>query len=145
MYRQYFTKDHEFYGNPVGYYVDILANPYPMYDKVYNFISYDDEVYNAAGVFMKRNGYNKLTVFNYAQNGELSFNLQNTRIKFRTWRTEFPREAGTLNRIRGTWCRVRLEHTNEGLLEDTNNLHNISINYSILEQPLVATTPENDN
>lgn len=145
MFRQYYTQDHTFYFKKKGYYIDILANPYPLYDKVYNFISYDNECYDTNGTFLRANGYNKLTVTNYRQTGVLSFNRTNTRIKFRTWRTEFPREVGSkMNRIRGTWCRVKFEHTDSGLIDGTNNLHNFSINYSILEQPLVASADEND-
>lgn len=145
MYCQYYTYNHMFYNNKKGYYIDLLVNPYPLYDKVYNFISYDNECYDENGTFLQANGYNKLTVKNYRQTGVLDFNRMNTRIKFRTWRTEFPRETGSrMNRIRGTWCRVKFEHTDSGLIDGTNNLYNIAINYSILEQPLVASADEND-
>lgn len=145
MYCQYYTYNHTFYDNKRGYYIDLLVNPYPLYDKVYNFISYDNECYDENGTFLRANGYNKLTVTNYRQTGVLNFNRTNTRIKFRTWRTEFPRETGSrMNRIRGTWCRVKFEHTDSGLIDGTNNLYNIAINFSILEQPMVASSEDKD-
>lgn len=139
FYKQYSNERvNDFYGDVYDYYIDFLVNPCPTIDKVFNFITYHNECLDESGRFVPvMNGFNFTRVFNYSQRAMETINRMNTRQKFRTWRTDIPREG--MNRIRSNWCRIKLLGNKTGIY---SNLYDISINYSIPEFPRTTTVSD---
>ena len=145
------TYDHCIYTEPFNAYVELLANPMGLYDKVFNFIEYNLDVYKPVPEYRdhwkfaeRYNSYNYISVSNVYQEGEEEMNLKNTRDRFRTWRTSLPRQRGTINRIRSPWCKIKLEMKpdllhpaiGEPLKEYKDKLYYIGVNFTSPEQPL---------
>ncbi len=148
LYLQFANYKHKLYNKPIESYIELLVNPAPIYDKVFNFIEYGTECFYTEGeqkdfIIPYKNAYNKLYVRNSFQEGLLSFDYHNTREKFRVWRTELPRENGTINRIRSPWCKIKLWKTGEEDIEYRDQLHYISVNYTIPEQPMKTNISNN--
>ena len=147
---------HNIYGTDVDAHVELLVNPAGQYDKVFNFIEYNAEAYlpsSPESVIPIFNPFTKVSVMNMYQAGDWDIDKQNTSQRFRVWRTAIPREKnpvthkGTLNRIRGPWCRVKLEHVGTSghpfngsvVNEYRDKLYYINVNYTIPEQPVKST------
>lgn len=139
LYQQFANYKHQLFNQDVDNYVELLINTAPTYDKIFNFIEYTNECFDSNGNLIPiKNSYHKLSATNAYQNGTLTFNFNNTKQKFRVWRTEIPRDnTHPLDRIRGPWCKLKLER--DPLIdrvEYRDQLHYISVNYTIPEQPM---------
>lgn len=147
LYNQFSNYQHQLYGASMSSYIELLVNPEPLYDKVFNFIEYDAECFdinspNRESLLQRipnLNPYNKISVHNSFQDGSYMMDSRNTSQRFRVWRTDLPREQGTMNRIRSPWCRIKLENELSDAIRIRNyrdQLHYISVNYTIPDQPL---------
>lgn len=139
LFKQFANYRHQLFEQDVDCYVELLVNTAPTYDKIFNFIEYTNECFDTQGNLIPlKNSYHKLTATTSYQNGTLSFNYNNTKQKFRVWRTEIPRDnTHILDRIRGPWCKLRLERNPLiDLIEYRDQLHYISVNYTIPDQPM---------
>lgn len=145
LYQQFANYNHLIFNQPVNNYVELLINTAPTYDKIFNFIEYTNECFDLNdNLIPLKNSYHKLSAINAYQNGTLTFNFNNTKQKFRVWRTEIPRDNHhILDRIRGPWCKLRLER--DPLIDNDiyrDQLHYISVNYTIPEQPLKTNSSD---
>ena len=130
-----------FYGKQKPFSVEYLINPDPLNDKVFNTFEYrlNDQFID----------WNHLEVSNWYQYGELNDRqyADSLKRKFNVNRVQLPRQSKTLdsnsklidldtrnslNRIRSTWAKLKLEHQ----VEETNNdrkfdMQDLNITYTI--------------
>ena len=130
-----------FYGVQKPFSVEYLINPDPLNDKVFNTFEYrlNDQFID----------WNHLEVSNWYQYGELNDRqyADSLKRKFNVNRVQLPRQSKTLdsnsklidldtrnslNRIRSTWAKLKLEHQ----VEETNNdrkfdMQDLNITYTI--------------
>ena len=130
-----------FYGKQKPFSVEYLINPDPLNDKVFNTFEYrlNDQFID----------WNHLEVSNWYQYGELNDRqyADSLKRKFNVNRVQLPRQSKTLdsnsklidldtrnslNRIRSTWTKLKLEHK----VEDVNNnrkfdMQDLNITYTI--------------
>ena len=147
----YLYQNHENYSKllfdePFDSYVELLVNADLIYDKVFNFIEYYNDVYTFDDhLIPNHRSYNYLRVYNeYQDTGEVQTDML-SRQKFRLWKTQIPRHnfPNSRDRIRGVWCKVRL--INKPRIDDIfrDQLHLISVNYTLPDQPLKQNFSEN--
>ena len=94
-----------FYNEPKEFHVEYIVNPDPLVDKIFNTIEYrlDNQSIDWTDVYVN----------NWFQTGTIS-NVQyiaNMKRKFNVNRIQFPRQDKSMNRIRSTWTKVRLNNT----------------------------------
>lgn len=130
-----------FYGEQKPFSIEYLINPDPLNDKVFNTFEYrlNDQFID----------WNHLEVSNWYQYGELNDRQYSDSLKrkFNVNRVQLPRQSKTLdsnsklidldtrnslNRIRSTWTKLKLEHK----VEDVNNnrkfdMQDLNITYTI--------------
>lgn len=130
-----------FYGEQKPFSIEYLINPDPLNDKVFNTFEYrlNDQFID----------WNHLEVSNWYQYGELNDRqyADSLKRKFNVNRVQLPRQSKTLdsnsklidldtrnslNRIRSTWTKLKLEHK----AEDVNNnrkfdMQDLNITYTI--------------
>lgn len=147
----YLYQNHENYGKllfgePFDSYVELLVNTDLLYDKVFNFIEYYNDVYTFDNYLIPNHrSYNYIKVYNeYQDSGEIQTDMLSKQ-KFRLWRTQIPRHnfPNSRDRIRGAWCKIRL--INKPRVDDVfrDQLHLISVNYTLPDQPLKQSFSEN--
>ena len=118
-----------FYGTLYDSRVEFLVNP-PEADCVFNNIAYKSEVYDNEGIDKPTETLTHIRGYNeYQLSNETALTLHsNIQRKFRMWRANIPREANTINRLRGNWLFLNLIYRNE------NNrkliLHDMHIGYN---------------
>jgi len=118
-------------------YIDYMMGPDYPGDKVFNSISYKHEIYDADqnGLFVPNKTFEDMYVRNNFQKGKKVLMENNqltgyTKKKFNTWGVTFPREFGTMNRIRSQWIRLRLKYNQPDVNFDMQ-LHDLELNYTI--------------
>lgn len=115
-----------FFGVNKGYNIDIVSAEQPTEDKIFSTVEFRASVLSKniqeSGSQSTDNDeniipFNKIRVWNeYQDTGEVNFERQikrgtgaNLAQKFRIWRGDIPREAGSpLKRIRNPWARIKL-------------------------------------
>jgi len=99
-----------FYGNdPSTSHVTIVVNKHASYPKVFDYMRWLTEVFDANGVELTDETFSKLTVWNpYQTTGERTEFIR----RLREWRHNIVYEQGTKNRIRSHYCKQKFEFTN---------------------------------
>lgn len=123
------------YEKQVPYYVEFIANPEPLNDKIFNVLEFRSDSWDNHNYITHNNTFNKLTISNEYQN--VSKDLvpnENLKKRFRIWKAQIPREprngSPLQNRIRNTWAKIKLESTENN--ENLNTvLHDITVHYSV--------------
>ena len=104
------------------FYVQYNVNPDPTLDKTFDNVEFRSDSWddNSLVTYPDSDGVNKtfdtLEAENEYQYGIMQLNFSHAQYsqssilkrKFRVWRTIMPRETNTRNRIRNTWCKVKL-------------------------------------
>lgn len=108
------------------FYVTYNVNPDPTLDKTFDnvefradswvFPDFNNDFNDDFSVGLTGETFDTLEVWNEYQHGTLPLIFTHAKYsgdstlkrKFRVWRTIMPRESGTRNRIRNTWCKVKL-------------------------------------
>lgn len=104
------------------FYVQYNVNPDPTLDKTFDNVEFRSDSWNEGSLvtYPDSDGVNKtfdtLEAENEYQYGSMALSFSHAQYsqdstlkrKFRVWRTIMPRETGTRNRIRNTWCKVKL-------------------------------------
>lgn len=123
------------YGKQIPYYIEFIANPEPLNDKIFNVLEFRSDSWDSHNRITHSNTFNKLTVSNEYQNAVNELDPKtNLKKRFRIWKAQIPRESRVYsplqNRIRNTWAKIKLEST-----EDNSNLntvlHDITVHYSV--------------
>ena len=130
-----------FYGEQKPFSVEYLINPAPLNDKVFNTFEYrlNDQFID----------WNHLEVSNWYQYGELNDRqyADSLKRKFNVNRVQLPRQSKTLdsnsksidldtrnslNRIRSTWTKLKLEHKVEAVNNNRKfDMQDLNITYTI--------------
>lgn len=118
-----------------SYYVEFIANPDPLNDKIFNVLEFRSDSWDDDNTLQDFKSFNKLTIKNEYQ--EASSPLEhnkNLKKRFRIWKAQIPRESRVnsplQNRIRNTWAKIKLESTENN--ENLNTvLHDITVHYSV--------------
>lgn len=128
-----------FDGRQVGWGVTYKANPEPMTDKIFTNLEYTADVIdgNVDDVnYIEGLPLRNLNIWNEYQNGSVDFTKQYNALQrdnarmFRLWRVQLPRDEmskNKLDRIRNTWCYIRLSDDNP--LGKKVVLHNVMLKY----------------
>ena len=128
-----------FDGMQVGWSVTYKANPEPMTDKIFTNLEYTADVIdgNVDDVnYIEGLPLRNLSIWNEYQKGSVDFtrrynSLQRDNARmFRLWRVQLPRDEmskNRLDRIRNTWCYIRLSDDNP--LGKKVVLHNVMLKY----------------
>lgn len=123
----------------VGWGVTYKANPEPMTDKIFTNLEYTADVIdgNVDDVnYIEGLPLRNLNIWNEYQNGSVDFTKQYNALQrdnarmFRLWRVQLPRDEmskNKLDRIRNTWCYIRLSDDNP--LGKKVVLHNVMLKY----------------
>lgn len=123
------------------FYVQYNVNPDPTMDKTFDNVEFrsdswfGDVLLTALDSAGGTKTFDTLEAENEYQYGALSLNFARAQYsqdstlkrKFRVWRTIMPREVGTRNRIRNTWCKVKLAWNNPNRYKTV--LHDVIIRY----------------
>lgn len=124
------------YGNRVPYYIEFIANPDPLNDKVFNAIEFRSDSYDYDNTYRPNDTFNKLTISNEYQSTQTNlyynkYGLSNLKKKFRVWKTQIPRDnTYKQDRIRNPWIKIKLEKDDNYPVLNTI-LHDITVHYSI--------------
>ena len=142
-YNVFFKPDDEEDWSPYykPFYVQYNVNPDPTMDKTFDNVEFRSDSWfgdvlltaldSAGGI----KTFDTLEAENEYQYGAISLNFAHAQYsqdstlkrKFRVWRTIMPREVGTRNRIRNTWCKVKLAWNNPNRYKTV--LHDVIIRY----------------
>ena len=125
------------------FYIQYNVNPEPTFDKTFDNVEFRSDSWEGNNLVtaIESAGSNKtfdtLEVENEYQYGSLALDFSHAKYsqdstlkrKFRVWRTIMPREVGTRNRIRNTWCKVKLAWNNPNRYKTV--LHDTIIKYFV--------------
>ena len=144
-YGEWFSiKDNNIYLNKRGSYnrmfgenkpttIEFYLNPDPAFDKVFDNYEYRSDVIDSNGVYLAGKTFSTAEAFNEYQYGSsiLSTNMSSFKNKkFRTWSFPFPRQKGTMNRIRNPWTKLRFTFDNNSY-NGKLLFHDLLITYNI--------------
>jgi hypothetical protein len=130
----YKGKKNIFYGSYVNSSITFFVNPDPANDKVFDNIQYRCDFYDQNGTYLPSKTFDSIYIQNEFQT---SFFLPNSIVgnvfsnkKFRLWSFPFPRQTGTLNRIRNPWIKLSFNLTTNN---DSSKIffHDLFITYTI--------------
>ena len=133
IFKQRFGSYNRFFEEDSSYYVEILANDSPLKSKTFTNVEFSMDSENTSEVF------NKVEVRTSYQEGDCSLTANrakpsNLKRKFRIWRIVLPRHKEgnkeTLERMRDTWCRIKLLRTPvEGETTGQARVNHINVSY----------------
>jgi hypothetical protein len=122
-------KNH-FYGTHYPSTIEFNVAPQGGRDVVFNNASYKMEMTSPLLVDLPNTGLTKVRVYNdYQDSGEITLTLRDNMFKkFRHWKINLPRHAGSRDRIRNPWSFIEFTFDNES----GNNmvLHDMTIHYT---------------
>lgn len=119
-----------FYGTVYPSSITLNVNPRTGRDVVFNNAEYKMEMTSAAGVDLPAETFNSVRLWNdYQDTTETPLTLRrNINRKFRSWKISFPRQQGSMDRIRNPWTFVKLTFDNPDGKRMV--LHDINISYT---------------
>ena len=136
-----------FGGSPSPYYTEVVVNPNPTVDKIFDNIEFRADSWNADGT-LRTDTFDTLTAYNEYQEGTHSLVLVKDKAgipysplkkKFRVWYANIPRNTQnkygdsthnyTRDRMRNTWIHLKLEKHNPGT--ERTVLHDLQVKYFI--------------
>ncbi len=132
IWEQYAGPYNNYFGQNISSKVILQLNPAVDLDTIFHNIFYRSEVYlsdidQPDSTLTHIRGYSE-----YQDSGRIPLVLSrngNLRRKFRQWRADIPREAGTRNKLRNPWIFLELEFSNS--TGQKLILHDIIISYTI--------------
>lgn len=131
-YEHYLGQYNNYHGTQQPSTITIQVNPEADFDKVFNNIFYNSEVY-LSDLDLPAETLTHITAFNEYQNSGriplVAGRNSNLRRKFREWKANIPREANSRNRIRNPWIFLKLEFDNNSNYRLV--LHDIIVSYTI--------------
>lgn len=118
-----------------SYYVEFIANPDPLNDKIFNVLEFRSDSWDDNNILQNFKSFNKLTINNEYQEAYSPLETnKNLKKRFRIWKAQIPRQnrdnSPLQNRIRNTWAKIRLESTADNKNLNTV-LHDITVHYSV--------------
>lgn len=122
-------------GERVPYYIEFIANPDPLNDKIFNVLEFRSDSWDDYDILQNFKSFNKLSISNEYQTASNMLSYPNNlKKRFRIWKAQIPREnrknSPLQNRIRNTWAKIKLESTADN--ENLNTvLHDITVHYSV--------------
>lgn len=123
-------KKNHFYGAHYPSTVEFNVSPQGGRDVVFNNASYKMEMTNTSGADLPSVGLTKVRVHNdYQDSGEVALILRDNMFKkFRHWKVNLPRHAGSRDRMRNPWSFI--EFTFDNTLGNNMVLHDMTIHYT---------------
>lgn len=120
----------EFYGETSPTTVTFMVNPEADLDCVFNNIEYKSEVY-LDDLDQPERTLTHISAWNeYQQTNRIPLTVpSNIKRKFRNWRAQIPRQAGSRDRIRNPWIFLKLEFENPDNAKLV--LHDIIVHYTV--------------
>lgn len=119
------------HGKLVPFSIEYKVNPEGMDDKIFTNVEYRADSFNINGILKDVVDFDTLeatTEYQYGIN-KLKYkhiNNTNTKKRYRVWRSDIPRQKGTMNRIRNPWTNLKLTSKET---EDKTELHDLTITY----------------
>ena len=128
IYRQRTGKYNNFFDEYKPYYIELLSSDQPLKSKTFTNVEFT----MASPTFEE--AFNKVEAKTSYQEGESDLTFEKNRPsslkrKFRLWRVNLPRHESSLDRMRDTWCKIKLikvpiigGNMNEQAIDDKNNI-----------------------
>lgn len=120
----------DFYGNFKNFSVELIVNPEPTKDKIFNTVEFRADAFDAEGKYLGDvEPFSNIQVKNeYQDTGDILLDDINLRKKFRIWRHTIQRDkANKRDRIRNPWVTITLK--NENPEDNKVVLHDVVISY----------------
>lgn len=114
------------------YYTEIIVNKDVYYDKIFNIVNFQSDVFSGDTYKFKEKPFDHLEVWNEYQRGIYDYNTSPEKLKrkFRIWRSLIPRDQeNNRDRIRNPWIYLKL--SKEEANKYKNILHIINVDYFI--------------
>lgn len=134
LWEQHAGNYNSFFGvNNRPYYTEVVVNPNPTEDKIFDNIEFRADSWN--GSMLLDTTFDKLTTFNEYQYGECALTWlkgypSTLKKKFRVWYANIPRDdVSKRDRMRNTWLHLKLEKHNPGT--ERTVLHDLQVKYFI--------------
>lgn len=131
LYEQYKGEYNVFFEESHPSYVILQVNPSVDMDSIFHNIFYRSEIY-LDDIDQPDKTLTHIDAYNeYQKTGRILLTVGrngNIRRKFRQWRADIPREAGTRNKLRNPWIYLKLELANDENYQMI--LHDISVLYT---------------
>lgn len=115
IYQNFLGRYNNFYNQNKISSIDFITNPEPNIECTFNNLEYKSEALTINNVEVQTYTWERIRAYNEFQNSNLiTLNRQsNIRKLNRKWRLSIPRDnSNRVNRIRNTWCILRLESNN---------------------------------
>lgn len=122
-----------FFGTPYPFYTQVIANPEPTLDKIFNVLEFRADCLDTDYKVTSDMPFNKFRIWNeYQDSGNISLQLKsgrpsNLKKKFRIWRVNNFRNGNNRDRIRNPWAFFRL--TNDEKKNVKVTLHDMVMHY----------------
>lgn len=128
-------------GHSIKFWITLLSNPDYMYDKIYNFIEFQEDCFINNGTDYSdyspnTTAYEFLDCENEYQHTQTGGSSMKQR--FNLWRMNIGRDtSNNRDRMRGAWCKITLSGTNRlpRMKDLRSKLQYINVNYTIPTQP----------
>lgn len=134
LWEQHAGSYNSFFGvNNRPYYTEVVVNPNPTEDKIFDNIEFRADSWN--GNTLLDTTFDKLSAFNEYQDGECTLTWlrgypSTLKRKFRVWYANIPRDRTIKrDRLRNTWLHLKLSKENPGT--ERTVLHDLQVKYFI--------------
>ena len=119
------------HGRLVPFSVEYKVNPEGMKDKIFTNIEYRADSFTNKGYLKDNIDLETIEINTEYQSGKNKLKYShikpsNNKKRFRVWRADFPRQKGTMNRIRNPWANLKLISK---LTEDKTEIHDLTVTY----------------
>lgn len=142
LWSQHTGNYYSIYGGPsTKFWITLLSNPDYMYDKIYNFIEFQEDCFINNGMGYSdyspnTTAYEYLECENEYQHTQTG--VSSMKQRFNLWRMDIGRDtSNNRDRMRGAWCKITLYGTNKfsPIKDVRSKLQYINVNYTIPTQP----------
>jgi hypothetical protein len=143
LYVDHVGRGGRFFGEYKPSSITYLLNPDPLVDKVWDTIEYRGHRFGVDGKQLPARTVDWVEVWNDYQHNSLSYAsllgcgpgllpsmMHLGHHKFQAWNIPFPRQGGSLNRMRSPWAYLKLTFDNDETVERTE-MHDMTILYTI--------------
>lgn len=132
LWEQHAGEYNYFFGEYKPYYTEIIVNKDVYYDKIFNIVNFQSDVFSGDIYKFEEKPFDHLEVWNEYQRGIYDYDTSPEKLKrkFRIWRLLIPRDQeNNRDRIRNPWIYLKL--SKEKANEYKNILHIINVDYFI--------------
>lgn len=121
-----------FYGENRLSSIEFLVNPEMPFDKIFDNFQYRADIFNKSNEYLPKETFTTLNInseYQIAYKNLMENNPDFRQKKFRIWSYPFPRQQGSMNRIRNPWIRMQFNWDNPSHYKLA--FHDLIISYTV--------------